>query len=94
MLIFKKLSRYLGMHLESRFGPEQMEQNAIYNITLFSANPLISSAFLNQHYRSTYKRTGITCYLNKNPSSVIGPGSSSQAAYSAGNPIRFDFKET
>jgi len=28
VLIFKKLSQYLGMHLESWFGPEQTEQNS------------------------------------------------------------------
>ena len=30
MLIFKKLSRYLGMHLESCLGPEQKEQNSLF----------------------------------------------------------------
>jgi len=36
MLIFRKLSRYLGVHLESWFGPEQTEQNSIYKITIIS----------------------------------------------------------
>ena len=40
LIALKKLSVYLGRHLESCFGPEQTDQNSIYKITIISLRQL------------------------------------------------------
>jgi len=40
MLIFKKLTRFLRMHEESWFGPEQTEQNSIDEIAIITFGQL------------------------------------------------------
>ena len=41
MLIFKKLTRFLRMHDESWFGPEQTEQNSIDEIAIITFGQLV-----------------------------------------------------
>ena len=41
MLFFKKLTRFLRMHEESWFGPEQTEQNSIDEIAIITFGQLV-----------------------------------------------------